>query len=124
MAATVWVESIISLSDFENDHVDASIEAILACAFDPLSISQVCVCVGVLLTCSWGFICFSSQVSAVVHNILRRGIHAGLLSLVGCLAHSLQVPYINIKDLCDFFKSPEVSYLRDLSVVSVLCGRV
>ncbi len=47
----------------------------------------------------------------MLHAELRRGLDAGLFSIVGCFIQAFNVPIIPPEDLCDFFKSSVVSYL-------------
>lgn len=48
----------------------------------------------------------------MLHNELRRGLHAGLFSLVGCFIQAFHVPVIPPNDLCDFFNDVQVCYLK------------
>ena len=53
-----------------------------------------------------------TQAVPVLHSVLIRGIHSGLLSICGCLIQALHVPIIPVDELCDFFKSDEVSVFK------------
>jgi len=61
-------------------------------------------------------------VASIVHYIFRRGFHGGLLSLAGCFIQAFRVPIVPVDDLCDFFKSDEVSYLRYERGLRVECA--
>lgn len=97
----------------EEDLPKAAKEAALACAHDALPVTEVGLGGGgrgavkclVLTT-------FCLQAVSVMHSVLRRCIDGGWLSMVGCLIQALRVPIVPVDDLCDFFKSPEVSYLN------------
>ena len=58
----------------------------------------------------------AGQAVPVLHSVLIRGIHSGLLSICGCLIQALHVPIIPVDELCDFFKSDEVSVFKHSGV--------
>lgn len=91
----------------------AAKDAALACAFDALPVTEVCLSsrrarsLPLLLT----FLPLFQAVS-VAHSVLRRCVDGGWLSMVCCLIQALHVPLVPVEDLCDFYKNPNVSYLR------------
>lgn len=48
----------------------------------------------------------------VIERVLRRSIDAGLISITAVFAHALNVPVIPVEDLCEFYLSDKVRYLR------------
>lgn len=112
------MRSNASLAAFEEDMCKAGKDAALACAFDALPVTEVglawigCFFLSILTVAI-------SQAVCVVHSILRRCVDGGWLSMVGCLIQALHVPIIPVDDLCDFFKNPQVSYLRVFSHIAL-----
>jgi len=104
------VQSIIAFSESEDDVFMAGVNATLACAFDPLPVVEV----GFLLCVEVEVVLFDSmvcQVSSVMMSILRRSLHGGLFSVVGCFVQVFNVPIITPENLCEFFKASQVRYL-------------
>ena len=60
---------------------------------------------------------FVSQAIPVLHSVLIRGVHSGLLSISGCLIQALRVPIVPVDELCDFFKSDEVRVFKGLQAL-------
>lgn len=119
------MRSNICLARSEEDPCKAAKEAALACAYDALPVTEVSLA---LLWCLFFFVWFfflcvqfshfplpPPQAVSVAHSVLRRCIDGGWLSMVGCLIQALHVPVVSVEDLCDFYKSPQVSYLRVLA---------
>jgi hypothetical protein len=84
VVSTIWINSILGLIDAEDNCAKAAVHATLSCSFN----------------------------APVLHSVLIRGIHSGLLSICGCLIQALHVPIIPVDELCDFFKSDEVSVFK------------
>lgn len=106
------MRSNICLAKSEEDLGKAAKEAALSCAFDALPVTEVSFAV---MLCPFRCLILlpAFQAVSVVHSVLRRCVDGGWLSMVGCLIQALHVPIIPPDDLCDFYKNPNVSYLRD-----------
>jgi hypothetical protein len=81
------MQVIMAFLNNEGDCVQCAVDATLACRLNPLAVTEV---------------------PAVAHSLLTRGVHSGLLAICGCLLQALEVPIVPLEHLCDFFESDEV----------------
>jgi hypothetical protein len=100
------------MAKFEEDLGKAAKCAALACAFDALPVTEVCFGSVVLRFWPIGLTLLPFQAVSVAHSVLRRCVDGGWLSIVCCLIQALHVPLVPVKELCDFYSNPNVSYLR------------
>ena len=84
------MHSILALAANEDDPTTAALNATIACCCNPLPITEV---------------------PAVAHSILTRGVHSGMLAIVSCLMQALSVPIIPLACLHDFFAVDQVRYI-------------
>lgn len=96
MAWSVWIRSLWSLSQYEDNLSLASYTASMLSVHDAIPVSE--------------------SVS-VVYSVLCRCIDMGLSALIGCFIQSLRVPVIELDDLINFFTSNEVCYLSFVFLV-------
>jgi hypothetical protein len=81
---------IMAFTKNEADCVKSAVDATLACRLNPLAVTEV---------------------PAVAHSLLTRGVHSGLIAICGCLLQALEVPVIPLEHLRKFFESDEVRLL-------------